>query len=342
MLPLPAGEPARRLHPRGKKGTELGHILPYNCSANHRMVINKTCLSVLPRRASKGAAWSVPNDERANKLGAPPVGMSRTTERIPLSEEDVAYLVGRSGATKYRLERFSGAQLSVDRDAAEIEGTEQQRALAKLSISITLQQRDHGTVTVNFDDLEQRSDVSTFDVPKETVGFLLGAKGSTLRQLETDHKVFMFFNNERIREGKSGPCKRLYVIGGEEERRNALDEAEDVVRYKLTGTSMRPRSGRGGGAPSWHDAPPPPRHDDRFDDRYDRGPPPPRFDDRDRDYNDRRGPPPPRYDDRYRECAPLRRAARQLAAAHAPTARALLITEYSNLLVPTVPWSCPQ
>ena len=128
--------------------------------------------------------------------------MSRK-EIISLENDDVAYLVGRSGGTKLRLERFSGARVNVDGSAAEIEGTEQQRARAKLAISITLQQRDHGTVKVNFDDLEKRDDVATFDVPKETVGFLLGAKGSTLRQLETDHKVFMFFNNERIREGKS-------------------------------------------------------------------------------------------------------------------------------------------
>ena len=102
-----------------------------------------------------------------------------------------------------RLERFSGTKLNIDRDVAEIEGTPQQRALAKLAISITLQQRDGGAVAVDFDDLEKRDDVSTFDVPKETVGFLLGAKGSTLRTMETNHKVFMFFNNDRIRQGKS-------------------------------------------------------------------------------------------------------------------------------------------
>ena len=160
-------------------------------------------------------------------------------ERISLSDQDVAYLVGRSGAlraaraqahsrppllniclascnhllffnhrhcagaTRMRLERFSGTKLNIDRDVAEIEGSPQQRALAKLAISITLQQRDGGAVAVDFDDLEKRDDVSTFDVPKETVGFLLGAKGSTLRTMETNHKVFMFFNNDRIRQGKS-------------------------------------------------------------------------------------------------------------------------------------------
>jgi len=102
-----------------------------------------------------------------------------------------------------RLERFSGARLNIDRDIAEVEGTVEERALAKLAISITLQQRNGGQVTTNFEELEDRTDVSTFDVPKETVGFLLGAKGQTLRQMETNHKVFMFFNNDQVRQGKS-------------------------------------------------------------------------------------------------------------------------------------------
>ena len=59
----------------------------------------------------------------------------------------------------------------------QVEGTTVQRDLAKLAIAITLQQRNGGKVHVDFDDLGDRKDVSTFDVPKETVGFLLGAKG---------------------------------------------------------------------------------------------------------------------------------------------------------------------
>jgi len=216
-------------------------------------------------------------------------------ERMSLSDQDVAYLVGRGGATRMRLEAFSGCRLNIDRDCAEVEGTPEQRELAKLSIAITLQQRNGGSVTIDFDDLEDREDVSTFDVPKETVGFLLGAKGATLRQMETKWRVFMFFNNDRMRQGKHGPCKRLYVIGSKQNRNDALDEAEDVVRFKLTGESRNgyPQPGKGGGHPGDRGPPPPSRYDDR--DRYgDRG----RYDDRRYDdYADERGgaPPPVRY-----------------------------------------------
>ena len=128
--------------------------------------------------------------------------MSHGMDILPLSDTDVAYLVGRAGQTRQRLERFSGARLNIDKEGAEISGSDDQRSLAKLAISITLQQRGGGQVATDFEEIEDREDVSTFDVPKQTVGFLLGAKGSTLRQMETNHKVFMFFDNERVREGK--------------------------------------------------------------------------------------------------------------------------------------------
>ena len=62
-------------------------------------------------------------------------------ERIALNEADVAYLVGKSGQTRQRLERFSGARLEIDKDIAVVEGTAHERENAKLAISITLQQR---------------------------------------------------------------------------------------------------------------------------------------------------------------------------------------------------------
>lgn len=64
----------------------------------------------------------------------------------------------------------------------------------------------------------------------------------------------MFFDNDRIRQCKSGPCKRLYVIGQRDAREQVLDEAEDVVRFKMTGEShgrpfdrAGPPGGGGGG-----------------------------------------------------------------------------------------------
>ena len=41
-------------------------------------------------------------------------GSGRDVDRVPLSDQDVAYLVGRSGQTRIRLENFSGARLNID------------------------------------------------------------------------------------------------------------------------------------------------------------------------------------------------------------------------------------
>ena len=229
--------------------------------------------------------------------------MSLPPERMALVDADVAYLVGKGGATRARLENFSGARLVIDHDSAEISGNDEERALVKLAINITLQQREHGAITVNFDSVETRPDVSTMDVPKQTVGFLLGSKGGTLRDIETRHHTFMFFDNERIRENKSGPCKRLYVIGRDGDRQRALDEAEDIVRFKLTGqgngprrlqpdTGYQQRDDRGGLMPPRFTEP---HHDDRGPPPSLPAPPHARFDERDRErdyYYDRRGPPP--------------------------------------------------
>ena len=81
--------------------------------------------------------------------------------------------------------------------------------LARLCIQITLQQRKgSGAPAVVYSDLERREDVEYLDVPEKCVGFILGAGGATLRQMEEKHKVFMFFDNDNIIQGRDGPTKR--------------------------------------------------------------------------------------------------------------------------------------
>lgn len=65
----------------------------------------------------------------------------------------MAYLLGRSGATKQRLVNFSGARLEIDPKGddggrVQIIGTEVEQKLARLCIDITLQQRNNGKVGV--------------------------------------------------------------------------------------------------------------------------------------------------------------------------------------------------
>ena len=149
-------------------------------------------------------------DKRRGRHSSRSRGRSRSrsrnrndAERIQLPENSgaVAYLLGRNGATKLRLSKFSGCEIDVDthQDAIEIHGTVRQRALARLAVDITLQQRNGGRVRTSFEGLECRPDTVTIDVPVLSVGFVLGTKGATLREMETRRRTFMFFDNDTVR-----------------------------------------------------------------------------------------------------------------------------------------------
>ncbi|KAJ1495971.1 hypothetical protein T484DRAFT_1924461 [Baffinella frigidus] len=177
-------------------------------------------------------------------------------ESISVEGGEVAYLLGRQGATKQRLANFSGARLEIDPHAEgggkiTIIGGEEERRLARMCIEITLQQRNNGQVHVDLAALEKRNDLSTVDVPQAAVGFVLGARGATLREFETRFRTFMFFDNETIH----GDKKRLYILGQQEAREKGLREVEHAIEIKMSG---------GGNVPSF-------RERDREGPRYDQG-----------------------------------------------------------------------
>jgi hypothetical protein len=66
---------------------------------------------------------------RAHQAGSSAARSSPPTmsETIALGDKDVAYLVGKAGETRMRLEKFSGAQLSIDSDVVKISGTDEAR-----------------------------------------------------------------------------------------------------------------------------------------------------------------------------------------------------------------------
>jgi len=232
------------------------------------------------------------------------------SEFMSLESQAIAYLLGRNGATKQRLANFSGCRLEIDpnKDGStgkiEIIGTPDERKLARLCIDITLQQRNNGKVSISEKDLLADGNVTTLDVDTDAVGFVLGAKGATLRQFETQFQTFMFFDNDCLPGTNQ---KRLYILGTKESRNRALAECQNAVEYKMSGKS-------GGQVSSWRDRGGP-RYDqgytrrsrsrsggrgERYDGRYDdrRRSPPRRYDERDRD---RRRDDRDRYDDRDRD-----------------------------------------
>ena len=69
-------------------------------------------------------------------------------ERIALNEADVAYLVGKSGQTRQRLERFSGARLEIDKDIAVVEGTAHERRVTTVAVYLEDHADNEGGLSV--------------------------------------------------------------------------------------------------------------------------------------------------------------------------------------------------
>lgn len=157
-----------------------------------------------------------------------------------LQGDEVAYLLGRDGSTKRRLEGSSGCRVEVDKDQVEFTGTKDERELCKLCINMTLQQR-RGKMSMDFKEIEARPDCLTHDVPEQCVGFVLGNRGNTLRQFEERTKVYMVFDNEATRAG----TKRLYILGKRDGREKALKMVEDAVALRLR-KDPGPARSRGG------------------------------------------------------------------------------------------------
>ena len=183
---------------------------------------------------------------------------------IELEGPAVAYILGRDGQTKRRLENATECRVEVNTDNVEIHGSDAQRDLCKLCVSMTLQQRD-GRMTIDFKDLERRDDCATFDVPKECVGFVLGARGATLRQFEERARAYLVFDNEQVHDGN---CKRIYILApSETSRESGLQAVKEAVEFKQSGAA-RPGAGRGGGGGGGGGYGGGDRRDDRRDDRY--------------------------------------------------------------------------
>jgi len=159
---------------------------------------------------------------------------------MKLEGEAVAYVLGRDGTTKRRLEKCSGCELEVGDDKITVYGSPEERKMGMFFIEVTLQQRNR-KMTLDFEELARRENCETLDVPTECVGFVLGNRGATLRAFEDQSSAYMVFDNDRTRDGK----KRLYVLGPRRARAKARALVEEAVQFRLR--KDRDGGGRGGG-----------------------------------------------------------------------------------------------
>eukprot|EP01108_Squamamoeba_japonica_P000585 TRINITY_DN119_c0_g1_i1.p1 TRINITY_DN119_c0_g1~~TRINITY_DN119_c0_g1_i1.p1 ORF type:complete len:479 (-),score=222.98 TRINITY_DN119_c0_g1_i1:77-1513(-) len=267
----------------------------------------------------------------ASHFGEFESGDEFTVDQVEIPDEEFSYALGRNGGTRKKLAAAANCILQYLGRTAVFAGTLKEVGLCKEYLSWLIKQRV-GAVNVEW---ESRDDVVAVDVPSDFIGFVTGAKGAALREMEFLSATFMFSAGDR--EDRTKPMEKLLVFSSNDKARQygkelvlhriQLKEYEDA--HPRRGYDDRGRGGyddrgrggyddrgrggyddRGRGGYGGHDD----RrgghggYDNRYDDRYRGG-------DRYHDdryerhdygrapprYDDRRDRSPPRYDDRRRQ-----------------------------------------
>ena len=141
----------------------------------------------------------------------------RVTKVIDIATDDAAFVLGRGGATKRKIARVSGANIELDEHALTItlNGTEKQCNHAIDYIDFIKQQRV-GPVTIDME--RSRGDFTGYTVPGDCIGFVMGRNGQTLRSMEEEWGVLMFFaktegSQRGTVNGVYAPSRRPHAIG---------------------------------------------------------------------------------------------------------------------------------
>eukprot|EP01062_Namystynia_karyoxenos_P065726 TRINITY_DN5958_c3_g1_i1.p1 TRINITY_DN5958_c3_g1~~TRINITY_DN5958_c3_g1_i1.p1 ORF type:complete len:806 (+),score=311.34 TRINITY_DN5958_c3_g1_i1:67-2418(+) len=149
---------------------------------------------------------------------------------LQVTGPDVGFLLGRSGKTKEKIARVSGATLEIRESdgTVEIRGTPAERQRARKYINCVLEQRV-GPVTVDEADSE---DLTLIKVPSSCVGFVTGQKGNFLRMLEEEWGTLMFFLDYDLRLADERDFERLAIFGPLRGRRGAELKVMSVIEVK--------------------------------------------------------------------------------------------------------------
>lgn len=155
-------------------------------------------------------------------------------EVLTISNEDAAFVLGRGGSTKRKIERVSGARLDLhERDLKlEIFGDTVERERANLYVQLVLAQRV-GPVYIDFN--ERRPDLSIVKVPEDCFGFITGKKGVVLRSLEEEWGTLMFFAKGKDADGRKSEEERLAIFGPRRGRRGSELKVMSAVEHKRPG-----------------------------------------------------------------------------------------------------------
>jgi len=165
------------------------------------------------------------------------------TRTIDVEREDAAFILGRGGSTKKKIARVAGADIDLEeRDSTiTLRGTEKQCDRAEDYLGFVRQQR-LGPVVIALD--RKRDDFSAYRVPEDCIGFVMGRNGATLRSMEEEWGVLMFFAKTKIggKEQEATGAESLCIFGDLAARRGAEIKVMSAVEHKHPGYCVSSRN----------------------------------------------------------------------------------------------------
>ena len=141
---------------------------------------------------------------------------------MPLEVQDYSYALGTKGATRKKLAIASGCILEYVGHIACMCGSKKERRRARDYLRWLLKQRQ-GPVKVNAD---SREDVSVLTIPTDSIGFISGHRGESLRNIEIQTGTFCFINDGTKKLGEKGNEEDMLVF-------SHSDESRKIARRKI-------------------------------------------------------------------------------------------------------------
>jgi len=163
-------------------------------------------------------------------------------DTVPLTSDEFSYALGAGGSTRKKLARAADCIMEYVGMVAICAGYKDERKRAKDYLGWLLEQR-RGAVQIRDRD---RDDLTIIEVPRESVGFLTGHKGESLREIERMSGTFCFADGEKGRASGAGQFESLLIFGASKDGRRL---ARRIVEDKISESQYRDRSrdGHGGG-----------------------------------------------------------------------------------------------
>jgi len=162
---------------------------------------------------------------------------------LDVDKDDAAFILGRGGSTKKKIAKVAGCEIDLEERDSTIclRGTEKECDRAEDYLDFVKQQR-LGPVTINLD--RKRDDFTAYRVPEDCIGFVMGRNGATLRSMEEEWGVLMFFAKTKVggRDQDASGAESLCIFGDLAARRGAEVKVMSAVEHKHPGYCVSSRN----------------------------------------------------------------------------------------------------